>query len=176
MDILSHGLWAGAAAKVFKKKSPVPINIKQAAFWGVFPDLLAFTAPFSILITRLVTARMKLADWPRPNVETPGAHDALNIFNHTQVLYSLGHSAIVFLIIFGLIAFVRKRPPLAMGAWLLHILIDIPTHTSAFYPTPFLWPISDFKISGISWATPWFLALNYSAILIVYWLLRKKST
>ena len=62
-----------------------------------------------------------------------------------------------------------------MTGWMLHSMIDIPTHTRRLYPTPFLWPLSDFTIDGISWGRPWFLALNYSALVIVFLLLRLKS-
>lgn len=55
-----------------------------------------------------------------------------------------------------------------MGAWFLHILMDIPTHTYRFYPTPFLWPVSDVKLNGFSWATPWFMIVNYSIIILIY--------
>lgn len=58
-----------------------------------------------------------------------------------------------------------------MGGWLLHILMDIPSHSYDFYPTPFLWPISDFKINGFHWGTPWFMITNYSLIIISYLIL-----
>jgi membrane-bound metal-dependent hydrolase YbcI (DUF457 family) len=52
-----------------------------------------------------------------------------------------------------------------MLAWPLHILVDIPTHSSQFFPTPFLWPVSDFYINGVSWGQPIIFIPN--AILIV---------
>jgi hypothetical protein len=41
-----------------------------------------------------------------------------------------------------------------MLGWLLHIAIDIPTHSFRYYATRFLWPVSDFRIDGIAWRTP----------------------
>jgi hypothetical protein len=60
---------------------------------------------------------------------------------------------------------------LELLGWVFHILIDIPTHTLRFFPTPFLWPISSYCASGISWANRWFLLANYSALAIVSFLL-----
>jgi hypothetical protein len=56
----------------------------------------------------------------------------------------------------------------AMLGWLVHILIDIPTHSYQFYPTPFLWPLSSWKFNGISWGQKWFMIANYSTIVIAY--------
>ena len=64
-----------------------------------------------------------------------------------------------------------------MLGWGLHILIDIPTHSYQFYPTPLLWPVSSWKFNGFSWTTPWFIIVNYLAILLVYallYILRKR--
>lgn len=64
-----------------------------------------------------------------------------------------------------------RKWPWLMGGWVLHIIIDIPTHTKAFFATPFLWPLSNFKIDGISWGTLWFMLINYSALVLVYLLI-----
>lgn len=60
-----------------------------------------------------------------------------------------------------------------MAAWGLHILLDVPTHARSFYPTPFLWPLSDWTFDGVSWTAPWALALNYTLLALTWtWLLR----
>jgi hypothetical protein len=48
--------------------------------------------------------------------------------------------------------------------------MDIPTHSERF-PTPFLWPLSSYRIIGISWRQGWFMALDVSALAVVFWLL-----
>lgn len=60
------------------------------------------------------------------------------------------------------------RPWWALGAWGLHILTDIPTHRRAFFPTPFLWPFSNYTVDAISWANPWFFFANLVALAVVY--------
>ncbi len=62
-----------------------------------------------------------------------------------------------------------------LGGWLLHILIDIPTHSYKFYPTPFLWPIAGTKFDGLPWDTIWFQLINYSTLLIVFILLSRRK-
>lgn len=175
MDIFAHGLWAGAAYKAVNKKTEKPFNIKMAAFWGIFPDLFAFTIPFVWLFGNLIFGSMGFSDIPRPDSVEPTPQDTLPIFRLTSMLYSVSHSAIIFLIVFGIAYLVFRRPIWELGGWLIHILLDIPTHSYQFYPTPFLWPLSGWTFSGFSWGTPWFLILNYSAIILVYWLLRRKK-
>ena len=83
-------------------------------------------------------------------------------------LYNITHSLVVFFLVFILVSWLSKRFFWSMTAWAMHILIDIPTHSYNFFPTPFLWPISSYKVDGISWGTPWFMVVNYSAIVITY--------
>jgi len=68
----------------------------------------------------------------------------------------------------GLIVFFVRRVPWEVGGWLVHILIDIPSHSYKFYPTPFLWPFSEWKFDGWSWGAPIFMIINYSLIIGVY--------
>jgi len=175
MDIFAHGLWAGAAYKAVNKKAKKPLNVRLAGFWGVFPDLFAFTLGFAWLFGNLIFGDMSFTDLPRPDSVEPAPQDTLPIFRLTSMLYSISHSAIVFLIVFGVVFLIFRRPIWELGGWFIHILLDIPTHSYQFYPTPFLWPISGWKFDGFSWGTPWFLILNYSAIIIVYWFLRRKK-
>lgn len=176
MDIFSHGLWAGAAYKGINKKLEKPLKVRLAVFWGILPDLLSFVPVFIWIFWNIVSGSSSFSDFPHPDETEPAARDTLPIFKLTSLLYSVSHSAIVFFIIFALVFLILRRPVWEMGGWLVHILIDIPTHSYKFYPTPFLWPFSEWKFDGFSWGQPWFLILNYSAIIAVYILLRKRST
>lgn len=181
MDVFAHGLWAGAAAKAANKSSAIagkikrPLKVWQAVFWGIFPDLFAFTLPFAWMFWNIAFGNLSFSDFPRPENVEPAARDTLLVFNLTAYLYNISHSLIIFVLIFALFWIVLQRPVWEMSGWLLHILVDIPTHSYRFYPTPFLWPISEWKFNGFSWGTPWFLILNYSAIILVYLVLRKKK-
>ncbi len=181
MDVFSHGLWAGVVAKATNKsfalagKIKKPLKVWQMAIWGIFPDVFAFAIPFMWLFWNLVFGGMSFSDFPRPENMEPAARDTLPILQIISWLYNISHSLIIFAVVFGLIWFLLRQTPWEMSGWLLHILIDIPTHSYRFYPTPFLWPFSEWKFNGFSWATPWFLILNYSLIILVYWILRKKN-
>jgi hypothetical protein len=160
VDIFAHGLWAGAAATAANRKLKRPVRIGWAVFWGVFPDLFAFAIPMALLMwTRFSQglAAMPARGQPR--------------WSLAWQLYHVSHSLIIFGTVFGLVWLVTRRPALELLGWLLHILIDIPTHTARFFPTPFLWPVSSYYFSGIRWGERWFMLANYSALLIVYLLL-----
>lgn len=188
MDILSHGLWAGAVAKAINLKRQRPINVWLTAFWGVFPDLFAFTIPFIWLFFNLISGSVNLSDIHPPTGTEPenkllfgngDVHQAQSSISYlTSSLYNISHSLIIFLMIFGLVIFIKKLlkkenvVPWEMCGWLLHILIDIPTHSYAFYPTPVFWPLASWKFSGCPWAHPLFIAINYSAIAIAYLIIR----
>ena len=174
MDILSHGLWSGVAYKAANNKTDKKLNIKWAMFWGVFPDLFAFTIPVAWLFWNIIIGTMSPADFPRPTgIEPPAVQQTQWQFQLASILYKYSHSLLIFASVFGLVYFVCKRPVWEMGGWLLHILLDIPTHTYRFYPTPILWPISDFKFSGFSWGTPWFLVTDYGLLILCYLYLKR---
>jgi len=82
--------------------------------------------------------------------------------------YNVTHSLVVWAVAFFLLWQLVKKPPWLLGAWLLHILCDIPTHATSYFPTPFLWPFPTPFVNGVPWSTPWFMAANYGTMLIVY--------
>lgn len=180
MDIFAHGLWTAAAAKATNRKlepkNKRRLNIWLTTFWGIFPDLFAFTIPFIWIALGLLSGNVHLSDFPRPQQTEPPADGKLYaVMRLANSLYSISHSAIIFAAVFLIVWLVARRPVWELGGWLLHILIDIPTHSYQFYPTPVFWPFSGWRFHGISWANPWFMILNYSALLIVYLLLRRKN-
>jgi hypothetical protein len=183
MDILAHGLWTGATYTAANKKNLAsrqagkkPLNVKWAVLWGVFPDFFAFTIPLVWFIWHLSAGDLTLQDLPRPRHDEPPALNHYWVNELARLLYNISHSLIIFAIVFGIVWFVYKKPRLELAAWLLHILIDVPTHTYEFYPTPVFWPVFGWKFShGISWGQPWFMVLNYSCLVFVwFWLTRAR--
>ena len=55
-----------------------------------------------------------------------------------------------------------------LWGWWSHILIDVPTHSADFYPTPVLYPLSERSFDGIAWNTPWFIVVNYVGIALAW--------
>lgn len=156
MDFFAHGFWAALYGVIVNRRLKRKLNLWHVAFWGVFPDLLAFSP--HIMWNYILGNGSHL----------PVYVDGTSMAQITNSLYSLGHSLVTFLLVAGIAYLVSKRVPWVLGGWLLHILFDIPTHTHQFYPTPFLWPLSHFTFNGIFWGTPWFMVVNYGMIVGTY--------
>ncbi len=153
MDIISHGLWGGVA---FGRKN-------KRSFWtsfifGVAPDFLVF-APF------FASAFLGFVELPKFSTEPPIPN---GIPQYVHNVYSFTHSLVIFAVVFLIIWLVRKKPLLESLAWGLHILLDIPTHSNSFFPTPFLWPFSSAHIDGIPWAHPIIFIPNVALLIILY--------
>lgn len=168
MDIFSHGLWAGLASKIFnlEKKGKEKFNFWIATFWGMFPDLFAFTIPFVVMIFSLISGN-PIGKFPRVDSIEP-AQQAFPTLNLAHTLYNYSHSIVIFAIVFVIALLIFRKKAFYLFGWFLHILMDIPTHTYQFFPTPFLWPISDLRVSGFSWAQPWFFIIDYATLAIMY--------
>lgn len=177
MDIFAHTLWANVAARgvnaiVDRKADPTSqklrgagsfhINPAWAAFFGVVPDLFAFTAPFILAIYQVVFLGSSFGGLSDHHREIAG-------FDLASYLYQFSHSLVIFALVFILVWVLSKRPRYELLGWALHILIDIPSHTLAFYATPFLFPISDYRFPyGIQWSNQWFMLVNYTLLLVVW--------
>ncbi len=163
MDTLAHGLWGGIGfySRGFK-------SYAAAFIIGMAPDLLSF-GPF--FLTHPVWVRLRLAG------KISGPPPLSLISNYVFYTYDVTHSLVIWAALFGLLWFMKNRPLWLLLAWALHIVCDIPTHNSRYFPTPYLWPIPAPRVEGISWATPWFMFANYSTLLAAYagiWLYMQK--
>ena len=156
MDIVAHALWTTAVGISIHRKRR--FSLAWLAFWGIFPDLFSFAVPAVVRIGWYLTG---VTPHLLPDAKSP------QHFQFVWQLYYASHSLITFGIVFGLIWLLKKRPALELLGWLLHILIDIPTHQGIF-ALHFLWPLSPFSISGVRWENRWFLAMNYAALLLAY--------
>ena len=144
MDYLAHALWSYIT--FHRTRKPL-----YGVLFGILPDTVSWVPYFFF---NLLTGGM------------PGRPVVSSIPQWVMTLYGISHSVLVFFCVAGIAYLFHRTIPIYVWAWLLHILIDIPTHTSAFLPTPFLWPFANFAFPGISWGTPWFMALNYSVMII----------
>lgn len=162
MDTLSHGLYGGIA---FGRKSKV--SYWKAFFFGVMPDIFSFGIFTASSILGLVSG----PDW------SGGPPDPSTIPSYVHHLYDVTHSLVVAFSVFGIVWFFTKRPVYEMLAWPLHILVDMPTHSSAFFPTPILWPLSDFTVNGIQWSNPYIFIPNVILLssLYLYWFIRRRK-
>lgn len=153
MDIFSHGLWAGIALGRKNK-----FNFLIAALIGIAPDIFSFG-----ILTLFTWLRIEQGiNWGG------GVPPMSAIPNYVQVLYNLTHSLVIFLIVFGLVWLIIKKPFWLMLAWPLHILIDVFTHSLEFFPTPFLWPLANYYFNGINWSSPYIFFSNWIILAILY--------
>src|SRR6185436_4595384 len=125
MDTLAHGLWGGA---VFGQKKR---EWKWAFVLGMAPDLLSF-GPFFLTRFGDIASR-----WAHRTFEPPDPHIIPAYVYHA---YNVTHSLVMWALLFGLVWAWKRRVYWPLAAWALHILCDIPTHSTRFFPTPFLWP------------------------------------
>lgn len=164
MDTLAHGLWATAAATAANPRLAKPLRLRWVALWGVLPDLVAFGPRFAVMIWLRYASDTPVAE---PHIR-PGLDDGQPLLLRSWDLYQYSHSFVIFAAVFALVWIIRRRPCWVLLAWPLHILIDIPTHTTRFFATPFMWPLSSYQFNGISWGQKWFMILNYGALAASY--------
>ena len=155
MDIVSHGLWGGIA---FGRAS-------RRTFWaafacGVAPDLLAFGPHLLGSVWDSLAGNGVTPIGPR--------HGYANIPAYVFEIYNVTHSLAVFATVFLIVWAIRRRPWWPLGAWGLHILMDIPTHSTRFFPTPFLGPLSNYRIDGIPWGQPIILVPDLVLLALLY--------
>ena len=166
MEIVAHGLWAASAVIAANRSVGVTVKVGWAVWWAAFPDVFAFGPSFVAGL------------WLRATGALDPASVHGGVLPHVDLglpLYSIGHSLLVFLLAIGLITLLTRRIVVELLGWLLHILIDIPTHSFSYYATRFLWPISDYRIDGIAWWTPWFWITTYGVLAIVYFVIWRKG-
>jgi hypothetical protein len=163
MDIFSHGLWGGIAFGR-KKRSFFLLGV----LFGMLPDLLSFGVHTAAIFLGFCPP----VDWSKGHHPTMGD---IPFFVH--ILYDISHSLVIFIIIFAMIWFIRKKPFIPFLAYGFAVALDIPTHSLRFFATPFLWPLSNYRFDGISWGHPFIFIPNVIFLVTAYimWYFRKKS-
>ncbi len=160
MDIISHGLWGGIAVGRRSRR-----NYWLAFLFGIAPDLVSFGVYFLAIFLGLS---------PRPAFRMEPPQDNF-IPGYVHSLYNFSHSLVIFLLAFLIVFLIFRRPIYEMLAWGLHIVVDIFTHSNAFFPTHFIWPISDYHFNGIPWSHPIIFIPDVILLVILYlwWYLYK---
>ncbi len=154
MDIISHGLWGGVSFGRSNKKFFI-----WSFIFGIAPDLITF-GPFFVL---------HFSKFYRQH--TNNAQTALDIPAYIFTSYNFTHSLVVAFIVITIIFLLKKKIVKFLLAWPLHILMDMPTHSINFFPTPFAWPLFDIKINGIPWSHPAIFIPNWIALIVaIGWL------
>lgn len=161
MDIISHGLWGGLVLGGKKR-----IEFILALVFSILPDIFAEGVMFFLVILGLNGM---------PSLEN-GHPNIVDFPVYAQNFYNTTHSLFVFLIVFAIVWMLIKKPFWPLAGWGMHILIDIPTHSLELFPTPFLWPISDYRFDGVGWDNPIIMIPNIALLLFFYgtWIYRRR--
>ena len=155
MDTLSHALWGKGLFGYRKYRW-------YSFLFGALPDLFSFGIYFihsiffssSPLMGR--PTRSEIPEW-------------------VYSLYDISHSLVIASIFIFIAYKINKEFAFPMLAWPAHIILDFFTHSIEFFPTPILWPISDFKFDGIPWSNPIVFFANVICIFFLFAYRRKKS-
>ena len=171
MDIVAHTLWAAAGATVLHRRQrlsrpaviatlvlaalPDLIHLLPIAGWWLIGD-----GSFAALYAYAVAV---------PGQE-PGLPPLVQLGSHH--LHCVMHSAPVAALATGAVWVARRPFWIPLLGWWSHIVTDVFTHSADYYAVPVLYPFTDRGFDGIAWTTPWFMALNYLALVAVgVWLL-----
>jgi hypothetical protein len=162
MDTLSHGLWGGIALGRSSRRS-----FWLAFAFGTAPDLLSFGLVFANGLLSHGLDFFNGFGHPPDSSLIPG---------YVHRLYDVTHSLLVFAAVFAVVWAVRGKPLMELGAWGLHIALDIFTHSEAFFPTPFLWPVSEVRVNGVPWSDPRIFFGNVLLLAVLYaWFFLRRS-
>ena len=163
MDILAHGLWAGAGMAWAQRHRVLsrPVVVATVVL-AVIPDL-------AHLLPSLVWTAGGAGSWqavlayavaqPGQEPSTPALVQWL-----THHLHCIFHSAVIAGAVTVFVRWCWGVWWIPLLGWWSHIVIDVPTHSNSFYPVPVLYPFTQAGFDGLAWNTPWFMALNYLAL------------
>ena len=158
MDTLSHALWGKGLFGYRKYRW-------YSFLFGALPDLFSFGIYFiySIFFTSSPImgrpTRSEIPEW-------------------VYSLYDISHSLVIASLFIFIAYKINKQFAFPMLAWPAHIILDFFTHSIEFFPTPILWPISDFKFDGIPWSNPIVFFANVLVIFLLFiyrWKRAKKN-
>ena len=149
MDTLSHTLW-GKGLFGYRKYG------QWALLFGALPDLLSFGLYF---LVNFVSSGFRM-EFGKPELHT--------IPDWVFTMYDISHSLVIALVAIIIIFETNKELCFPMLAWPFHILLDFFFHSKEYFPTPILWPISNYKFDGIAWSNPYIWIGNITCIIILF--------
>jgi hypothetical protein len=173
MDILAHGLWAGLGVRALARRRPVARRAAAATVaLALLPDLIHMLPVLAWVLGGGGTA----AELWRYAIALPGQEPGMPAWVGTAAhhLHCMLHSGLLALCVTAALWRWRASLGLPLAGWWSHILIDVLTHSSDYYASPVLYPLSYEGFDGLAWNTPWFMAANYAALIAcAIWLRRR---
>lgn len=175
MDILAHGMWAWAGGEVLRRHGYMTKRTHAAGVvLAMLPDVIQLIPVLFGVLIRQVSGS-ELVAYATAN---PGGEPILRewVSRSAHHLHCAMHSVLV-LGALSLAAWRWRRSWLyPLLGWWLHIATDVPTHSAAYYAVPIFYPVTYRGFDGFAWTSPWFIVLNYLALLAAgSWLYRTRG-
>lgn len=176
MDLISHTLWAGAAAEALRRRGYFTRrDVFGAMAFGAAPDLVGAVP----VLASVASGPEPLHVLYRYAMAVPGTEPILagwaRLLEHH--FHCSAHSLVILIVCTVLaLRFARAIAPSLLGWW-LHLLLDIPTHSEEYYAVTLFYPFTEWSFDGIAWTDPAVLATNYALLAaagISLWLTRKR--
>lgn len=167
MDVVSHAAW-GYALLHGRGRSWA----WAGAAAGAAPDLLFFIPSRVEQIIGKGTLALTLGS--EPGIwRSDGPPLPPELVEAYSRYYTKTHSLVILALACLLVLILKRRSYLWLALpYAFHILLDIPTHER--YLTPFLYPIREWTVQGLSWTDPRIFFPNLAGLIGVHiWLIRK---
>ncbi len=174
MDVVAHTLWAAAGAVAVHRRRPLSRGTVAAELvLAALPDvmhLLPIAAWWALCDCSFAAVRGYALASPG---QEPWLPPIVELWSHH--LHCVMHSAPVAGLVTALAWAVRRVFWLPLLGWWSHLVIDVFTHSADYYAVPVLYPFTESGFDGIAWTTPWFMVLDYAALVLVgTWLLVRR--
>jgi membrane-bound metal-dependent hydrolase YbcI (DUF457 family) len=167
LDIVAHGVLGAVLFSrtgltgiicrrygiIAERKKGFDWTIAIAAGVGMMPDFFSFGVyTFERFANnRFITGPPALKDMP----------------SYVFQSYTITHSLITALVFVIISSILFKKIWPATLAWPLHVITDIPLHSLAYFPTPFLYPFSDWMFDGYPLVDHLLMATGYWVVIIL---------
>lgn len=174
MDIVAHAMWAGLGTQAVARRYRLrQRTVLATVALAVLPDLLQL---LPIAAWALAGDGSIAALWAYV-VATPGEEPRLpaSIGIASYHLHCVMHSAVIAGAFTALLWMRTRSLWFPLLGWWSHIVIDVFTHSQDYYPSPVLYPITMQGFDGVAWNQPWFIAVNYGALILGWlWLFHRR--
>ncbi len=165
MDIVAHTLWAGLGTGWLVQRRPIGRStIAATMVLAALPDVIQMFPVLAWWTYHGTWAAVQAFAVAMPGQE-PELPEWVNAWSHT--IHCIAHSAVTATLTTLVLWAWLRTFWLPLLGWWSHIVIDVFTHSEDYYPSPVLYPFTERGLDGIAWITPWFMLLNYLAIIAV---------
>lgn len=167
MDILAHALWAGAGVTLARRRWPLTsATVATTVILAALPDVPHILPIMGWWLGgdgSWATVRAYAVAVPGQEPLVPAL---VELWSHH--LHCIMHSGLVAGVVTLACGALLRTLWLPLLGWWSHIVIDVFTHSTNYYPVQVFYPLSERTFDGLAWNTPWFLVLNYVALAVTW--------